>query len=129
MIKTLNEYTQQEVDEMWMTPLEQQQNRNALKEEIKFMMACQQTGRPFVEDDVHTARGLEFRLRDAAIQRKQFKDYARDCVLDEQDYQLSRGIQSPHMIRKAYMEASHMASQRAIEFGKRDADEIGRAHV
>jgi len=79
----------------------------------------------FVEDEHHTARGLECRLKEAALQRKEFKNFARDVVLGEQASQYIRGdIPNPARIRNAYLEASTVALEKARRLAMLDQDAV-----
>jgi len=73
----------------------------------------------------YTSRGLECRTKHAARQRKEFKLYARELVLEEQQNQINdyTGGIDPNRLRHVYLDASIVALTKAQMFGRMDAEQ------
>jgi hypothetical protein len=141
-VRPLNQYSVEEQEDIWYTESEYTDIKRRVVITVKMMMRNdkkkqqyqQQNGGSIdssaddsdlesVENDDHTIRGLECRTRKAALQRKGFKMYARDLVLDEQENQIDSGMR-PNMIRKAYLEASIISLKKAQAYGRMDEDTV-----
>ena len=141
-VRPLSQYSVEEREDIWYTESEYTYIKRRVVVTVKMMMRNdkkkqqyqQQNGGSInsfaddsdfesVENDDHTIRGLECRTRKAAQQRKGFKMYARDLVLDEQENQIDSGM-SPNMIRKAYLEASIVSLRKAQAYGRMDEEAV-----
>jgi len=141
-VRPLSQYSVEEREDIWYTESEYTYIKRRVVVTVKMMMRNdkkkqqyqQQNGGSIdsfaddsdfesVENDDHTIRGLECRTRKAALQRKGFKMYARDLVLDEQENQIDSGM-SPNMIRKAYLEASIVSLRKAQAYGRMDEEAV-----
>jgi len=141
-VRPLHQYSVEEREDIWYTESEYTDIKRRVVVTVKMMMRNDKKKQQYqkqnggsinsfaddsdfesVENDNHTIRGLECRTRKAALQRKGFKMYARDLVLDEQDNQIDTGA-SPNMIRKAYLEASIVSSKKAQAYGRMDEEAV-----
>mmetsp|Transcript_919 Transcript_919/g.1968 ORF Transcript_919/g.1968 Transcript_919/m.1968 type:complete len:264 (-) Transcript_919:90-881(-) len=115
-------YTEEQHRKMWYDDDDYADIKNGAVETVKMMMKSTRSGDNFVDDDDYTSRGLECRTRVAATERKQFKEYARLLVLDEQEDQDELGFRSVTRLRRMYLKASNVSSAKARELGQKDAE-------
>lgn len=80
------------------------------------------------DDDVHCARGLEYRVRAGALARRENKLSGLEAVLDEQDRQLKSGIVNEERIREAFLNVSLKCRLSALKRGISDQDEADFIH-
>eukprot|EP00536_Pseudo-nitzschia_multiseries_P004784 jgi/Psemu1/10821/gm1.10821_g len=121
-VKPRTHYTAEQHREMWYNDFDYTQIKRRAVETVRIMMKSARSGIAFVDDDDHSARGLECRTKNAATERKQFKEYARMLVLDEQEDQDQLGFRSVSRLRRMYLKASNISSNKAREKGRRDAE-------
>lgn len=123
-VRPRHEYSQEELDLLWYNENDYLDIKKRAVETVKKMIKCKRSG-GFVENEDFTARGLECRLKETAIERKEFKAYARNLVLEEQEDQNDRGIKSTTRISKIYLKASIVSSKKAQDLGQKDAEAVG----
>jgi len=117
-------YSAEELEQLWYTESECIDIKRRAVETVKMMMKGKKRSGGFIETDDHTARGLECRIQEAAIERKEFKAFARDLVLEEQEDQNDQGIKSSSRLRKVHLKASSVSSKKAVEYGRKDAEAV-----
>lgn len=119
-VRSRQHYTAEECDGMWHTADEYAAIKKRALATLKLMVYSPN----FKESDDHTDRGLENRTKNAAQKRKEFKAYARELVLEEQENHKEAGVKSPGRLRKACLETSLTSTLQARENGKRDQDAV-----
>jgi hypothetical protein len=115
-VRSRQHYTADERDGMWHTVDEYVAIKKRALATLKLMVH----NPGFEENDEHTDRGLECRTKEASQKRKEFKAYARELVLEEQENHKEAGVKSPGRLRNVYLELSTTAILRAREYGKTD---------
>ena len=108
---------------MWYSEAEYGFIKQGAIDTVKKMLKGEKSG-GFVDDDDYSARGLECRMKKNAIQRKEFKAFARELVLAEQEDQNERGIVCSSSLRKVYLKASSISSKKAQVAGRKDAEAV-----
>jgi hypothetical protein len=83
----------------------------------------------FEENDDHTFRGLEHKLKKGYRGRRANKFNALNAVLEEQDSQMVKGLSHPELISEAYIKVSGNARETALLLGLQDAEEQGGCTV
>jgi len=77
----------------------------------------------FTENEEHSFRGLEHKLRDGFKQRRDNKFAALNSVLEEQDRQYARGLKDDSNIAQKYEEVVINAKQSAFYLGMKDHEQ------
>eukprot|EP00532_Pseudo-nitzschia_australis_P019535 CAMPEP_0168304010 /NCGR_PEP_ID=MMETSP0142_2-20121227/45090_1 /TAXON_ID=44445 /ORGANISM="Pseudo-nitzschia australis, Strain 10249 10 AB" /LENGTH=279 /DNA_ID=CAMNT_0008255085 /DNA_START=154 /DNA_END=993 /DNA_ORIENTATION=- len=121
-IKPRYQYSEQQHRDMWYSQSEYVEIKQRVLVTIKKMKGEKSRSKLFTDDDEQTARGLESRTRSASKERREFKITACRFVLDEQEHQDDLGINNPNRLRKKYLTASVVASSKALEVGRKDAE-------
>ena len=80
------------------------------------------------DDEEHCSRGLEFRTRAGALQRRDNKWNALNAVLDEQDRQKELGINNDKLLSQIYITENRHCRQAAFKLGLCDQDEAQSLH-
>lgn len=122
-VRPRHEYSQEELELIWYNENDYSEIKKRAVDTVKRMIKCKRSG-GFAENEDFSARGLECRLKEPAIERKEFKAYARSLVLEEQEDQNDRGIKSTTRIRKIYLKASIVSSKKAQDLGRKDAEAV-----
>jgi hypothetical protein len=117
----LQDMTEEEKANTWLSQKEISDIRKVLILEVKSL----RTGR---ELSGTTLRGLEHRIREAAIRRKTDKMKGLIAVLEEQDLQERNRFNNPENIRVCYQRISQVCQCRAHEVAKSDEIEALRIH-
>lgn len=122
-VRPRNQFSKQEQESMWYSDDEYASIKRGAVETVKKMLKGEKYG-GFVDDENYSARGLECRMKKNAVERKEFKAFARDLVLTEQEDQSEKGIVCSSRLRKVYLKASSISSMRAQSAGRKDADAV-----
>jgi hypothetical protein len=102
-MRHINDFSQEEIEAVWMGVRDYQIIKAMVKTTVKMMMK----GERIPEDDEDFCiRGLEFRTRAGSRIRSRNKLRARSAVLNEQDLQSDENFSDPHYIAMACMEES-----------------------
>ena len=120
-IRPRYQYSKKEQEDMWYTDDDYAAIKSRAIETVKKMKG--EIG-GFIDTDDHTSRGLECRLRKSAIERKEFKAFARSLVLEEQEDQRDKEIRNSGRLRKVYRKASAVALMKAQDKGQQDAEAV-----
>jgi hypothetical protein len=112
----LSEYTDDEMDDTWISRKECEKIRN----EIKKLVQIVNDGGTLEENDDTTMRGLEYRTISGCERRSKNKLLARSAVLDEQDRQWEIGEGDPEYISWIYNTMSYKLAIEAKERGQED---------
>lgn len=75
------------------------------------------------DDDEHCARGLEFRTRNGALERRENKWNALNATLDEQDRQRELGISNDQLLSQIYITENKHCRIAALNLGQCDAEQ------
>ena len=114
-------FTKQEQEAMWYNEDEYASIKRRAVGTVKLMLQSEKRGNgSILDDDEYSSRGLECRMKKNAIERKEFKAFARDLVLMEQEDQLLNGFHCSNRLRKIYLKASSIASTKAQVVGQMD---------
>ncbi len=122
-VRPRTHFSKTERENMWYSDDDYTSIKRGAMETVKKMLKAEKFG-GLVDDEDYTARGLECRMKKNAIQRKEFKAFARDLVLSEQEDQNEKGIVCSSRLRKVYLKASSISSTKAQIAGRKDADAI-----
>ena len=80
------------------------------------------------DNEDHCARGLEFRTRAGALERRENKWNALNAVLDEQDRQKELGINNDKLLSQIYITENRHCRQAASKLALRDEEEAMTLH-
>ena len=127
-VRTRNHFSRQEQESMWYSDDEYASIKRGAVDTVRRMLKGEKSG-GFVDDDHYSARGLECRMKKNAVQRKEFKAFARELVLTEQEDQNARGIFCSSRLRKVYLQASSIASMKAQDNGRKDEQAVNDLHL
>eukprot|EP00531_Pseudo-nitzschia_arenysensis_P008205 CAMPEP_0116129142 /NCGR_PEP_ID=MMETSP0329-20121206/7771_1 /TAXON_ID=697910 /ORGANISM="Pseudo-nitzschia arenysensis, Strain B593" /LENGTH=233 /DNA_ID=CAMNT_0003623399 /DNA_START=15 /DNA_END=713 /DNA_ORIENTATION=+ len=122
-VRPRNHFSQKELENMWYTEEDYISIKRGAMETVKKMLKAEKVG-GFIDDENYSARGLECRMKKNAVERKEFKAFARELVLREQDDQNNKGIFCSSRLRKVYLKASSISSTKAQISGRRDAEVV-----
>lgn len=106
-----------EIADVWFNKAEFSVMKRAMAVTVALMTAGAQL------DDEHCSRGLEFRTRAGASQRRLNKANARDAVLDEQDRQMAHGVINDEAISEVFIRENLHTRLAALERGIADQEE------
>ena len=81
------------------------------------------------DNDEHCARGLEFRTRNGALERRENKWNALNATLDEQDRQRELGISNELLLSQIYITENKHCRIAALNLGLRDAEQARLVHL
>lgn len=93
-----------------------------IKARNKLIVKMKKTGK-FEENEEHSFRGLEHKLKEGFDQRRSNKFNALNAVLEEQDHQYARGLLNADNIAQKYERAVHVARETAFFLALKDAEE------
>ncbi len=127
-VRTRNHFSKQEQESMWYSDDEYASIKRGAVDTVRRMLKGQKSG-GFVDDENYSARGLECRMKKTAVQRKEFKAFARELVLTEQEDQNARGIFCSSRLRKVYLQASSIASMKAQAAAQKDEQAVNDLHL
>jgi hypothetical protein len=116
----VNDYTDNEIDATWYT----REDFKNQKAEFAITVRMLATDRYSGDDDIHCARGLEYRHREGAKLRQKNKLNGLMSVLEEQSRQQLVGEENDEKISKAYIQANYHCRHAALEMGLFDEDEV-----
>lgn len=105
-------------DEIWYNKVDY----DIIKARNKLIVKMKKTGK-FEENDEHSFRGLEHKLKHGFDQRQSNKFNALNAVLEEQDRQFARGLLNADNIAQKYESISYVAREIAFVHGLKDAEE------
>lgn len=128
-VRPRNHFSKQEAESMWYNEDEYASIKRGAVDTVRRMSKAEKSGRDFVDDENYSSRGLECRMRKNAVARKEFKAFARELVLTEQNDQNASGILSSSAIRKVYLKASSIASMKAQDSGRKDEEAVNDLHL
>jgi hypothetical protein len=101
----------------------------SMKDEIKRTISLIEA-RIYVDDtDKYSSRGIESRIGENVMRRKRNKAYGLLAVLEEQDYQDTRGIWDPIAIASAYKLASRHCAEEAHKIALADELELPNYNI
>jgi len=127
-VRPRNQFSKHEQESMWYSDAEYASIKRGAVETVKKMLKGEKSG-GFVDDDDYSSRGLECRMKKNAIERKEFKAFARELVLTEQQDQNERGLVCSSRLRKVYLKASSISSIKAQNKGRKDAEAVNDLHL
>ena len=113
----LNDMTEEEIAQSWITRKEMDEIRKAIVLEIKYLSFG-------LNSPGTTKRGLEYKTGKGSAKRKANRERALDAVLDEQDLQSLSMICDPENLRNVYLEVSQQCQFEAHELAMVDEREI-----
>ena len=121
-IRHIDDYSMQEINELWTTKEENAANRHECMVVCSIMTA---NGRNYLlpEEEAQTgscSRGLEYRTREAFDERRARKTDARMAVLWEQQSQRDRNEVNEKMIACAYRCHTVLSQEAAHQMGLQD---------
>jgi len=119
-VRPRSHFSKEEQEDMWYNDDDYSEIKRRAVETVKKMLKGEKSG-GFVDDDNYTSRGLECRMKKNAVERKEFKAFARSLVLEEQEDQNQKGIMCAGRLRKVYLKASSISSVKAQNAGRKDA--------
>lgn len=122
-VRPRNHFTKEEQEDMWYNDNDYSEIKRRAVETVKKMLKGEKSG-GFVDDNNYTSRGLECRMKKNAVERKEFKAFARSLVLEEQEDQNQKGIICSGRLRKVYLKASSISSVKAQSAGRKDAEAV-----
>lgn len=122
-VRPRDQYSKKEREDMWYSDTDYSNIKKRAIDTVKRMIKGERSG-GFVDDDNYTARGLECRMKKTAVERKEFKAYARYLVLEEQQNQYDLGINNSGRLRKVYLKASSISSTKAQDAGRKDSEAV-----
>lgn len=128
-VRHRNQISEKERHDIWYGDSDYKEIKRRAVETVKRMLKAEKRGEVFVDDDNYSARGLESRMKKNATERKKFKTYARDLVLDEQEEQNDLGIICPGRIRRAYLKVSSIAITKAQAVGRKDTEAVNNTSL
>ena len=114
------DYTDEEKVNSWYQKDEMAQIKDDMVAAVRMMIR----GELLSDTREHCSRGLEFRSREGANQRKMNKFRALEAVLDEQDEQIDAGIFNDNAISLVYQSVSLRCINEAHKRGIRDAVDV-----
>lgn len=117
--RALADYTPAEIEKCWYTAAEFDGIRHNMEKQIRKLNRGEK-----LRDRKYCSRGLECYVDEAAELRQEYKDLARQAVLDEQYYQQEEGIVDEYTIAAAYLLVSKPCLKKAQKIGQRDAMEV-----
>ena len=117
-IPHLDNLTDEQVSQIWF----QSEEYAEIKSGYQLIIFRMESGE-FVEDDEHTARGLEYRTQQGGWSRYENKRDAYNAVLDEQDRQWKNERDDHDEIGRLYLEHSAKCAKAAAARGAQDAKE------
>lgn len=123
-VRPRTHFSQKEQENMWYSEDDYISIKRGAMETVKKMLKAEKVG-GFVDDENYCSRGLECRMKKNAIERKEFKAFARELVLREQDDQNNKGILCTSRLRKVYLKASSISLTKAQLAGSRDSEAVG----
>mmetsp|Transcript_44874 Transcript_44874/g.108895 ORF Transcript_44874/g.108895 Transcript_44874/m.108895 type:complete len:368 (+) Transcript_44874:124-1227(+) len=117
-IRHLNDYSQEELDALFMTMEDHQLAKGVVKTTVRMMM----TNPDLIQKDdpEFCTRGLEFRTRIGSQTRSKNKMRCRVAVLNEQDIQEEEGFRDPELLQFASMSESKSVREEARQRGVED---------
>ena len=80
------------------------------------------------DDETHCVRGLEFRTRAGALERRENKWNCLNAVLDEQDRQKELGINNDKLLSQIYITENRLSRQASLKHGLHDQLEAMELH-
>jgi hypothetical protein len=104
-------------EEIWYS----KEEYDIIKARNRVLVKMKKSGR-FEENEEHSFRGLEHKLKDGNEKRKSFKFDALNAVLEEQDRQYAQGLQDSEDIARRYRERASAAQETAITIAIHDAE-------
>jgi hypothetical protein len=116
----VNDYSDDEMDATWYT----RDDFKNQKAEFAITVRMLATNRYSGDDDIHCARGLEYRHREGAKERQKNKLNGLMSVLEEQERQQLVGEENDEKISQAYVQANYHCRHAALEMGLFDEDEV-----
>jgi len=122
-VRTRHQFSRREHQDMWYSDEDYTAIKRRAVDTVKRMIKAELSG-GLVDDDNYSSRGLECRMKKNAIERKEFKAFARQLVLDEQDDMNKNGMACDSRLRKVYLKASSISSTKARDKGRKDAEAI-----
>jgi hypothetical protein len=106
-------------EEIWYS----KEEYDIIKARNKLLVKMKKCGK-FEENDEHSFRGLEHKLKTGSDKRRTFKFDALNAVLDEQDRQYARGLRDAENIALRYQERACEAQETAITVALQDAEAV-----
>ena len=98
----INNYSDDEVEATWYGDSDFQRIHDEINYTVDLIEKSEH-----IDTSKYCTRGLEFRTRAGAQQRRRNKIDARNATLDEQDFQWTEGLNDPDMLSKVYQRKSH----------------------
>lgn len=115
-IPHLNDFSDEEVAAIWYEPVNYAEMKSEYKGTV-FLIECG----TILDEQEHTARGLEYRTQEGAWARYENKRDAYNAVLDEQDIQWKEDSDDPEELRNVYLQHSTKCSVAAHQLACKDA--------
>lgn len=112
----VNNYTDAELHSCWYTVAKFDEMREEYQPTIRMLKYGQYPG----DSDELCARGLECRVKNGALERRNNKMMAWEAVFQEQHFQAHAGIQDDVAIAMAYSAANHHCMIAAYNLGLMD---------
>lgn len=112
-VETLDELP---VDSIWYT----KEEYSVIKQYNAFIVRQVRSGQ-FIENEEHTSRSLEHKLKEVHRKRRDAKFAALNAILEEQERQMRRGKYDPETIAAAYADVSRPCHEDAHTRGVLDA--------
>ena len=116
-IRHLNDFTDAEMDELWMCMADYQMIKTVVKTTVTMMMNGEEISK---EDVDFCTRGLESRTKAGSRIRSRYKLRARSAVLNEQDLQRDEGFFDQEFVAMASMDESLVCRDDARKRGLQD---------
>eukprot|EP00934_Nitzschia_sp_Nitz4_P000210 Nitzschia sp. Nitz4//scaffold131_size63436//57142//57778//NITZ4_006285-RA/size63436-snap-gene-0.52-mRNA-1//-1//CDS//3329535298//210//frame0 len=113
----LEDLTADEYDSMWVTTEDFMTTKREYVAVVRQMM---KTIGEFQETEDCCPRGLEFKTKAGAKERKRIKRQACQAVLDEQYIQREEGLEDPEFLSDVYREMSGPSALQALNRGLKD---------
>lgn len=117
-IRHLNDYSQEELDALFMTIEDYQLAKGVVRTTVRMMMTSPDMISD--EDPEFCTRGLEFRTKVGSQIRSKNKMRCRVAVLNEQDIQDEEGFHDPELLSFASMSESRSVREEALQRGLQD---------
>lgn len=131
LVPGLSEYTQKQIQQLWLQDEEEDASRDAVVSDVVIMRRLHKKGYTMSEilsgsenestDDATCFRGIEHMVTsDVSRERKFRRQRALRAVLVEQERQRQMGESDPSLLASASLHATKYARDRAIEFATGD---------
>ena len=122
VVPSRNEYTKDEMRQLWYVEQEYKTIKNDIQITLKQMMKKF----PASENDQMCYRGLEFRTKQGALLKTLRRENAYDAVLGEQARQDLLELHDPQLISFMYIRAAEESCREAMLRAQRDAGQCSR---